>query len=220
MREGTSPLSYQWKFNNTNILNATNDTLVFNSVQASNTGLYSVSVTNAFGSTNSSNAVLTVLPNYSIVWSPIPSPRFVTTPFNVTIRALDTNDAVFTNFNNAVLLTSSNGVAINPNVSGNFTQGVWTGSITVTQVGRESYVLEGANRCRRQSIRPGKSHQCCSTAGDVDGGFRRYILYYVADNAFGICIGIHHEPVIRKLDTRCQSADSNWWPISRIDPDL
>jgi Concanavalin A-like lectin/glucanases superfamily/Immunoglobulin domain len=57
---GTSPLSYQWLFNNTNIITATNASLILNNVQVSQSGNYSVMVTNLGGSTLSSNAVLTV----------------------------------------------------------------------------------------------------------------------------------------------------------------
>ena len=58
---GTAPLSYQWYFNtNTAVLNATNATLTLTNVQLSNAGYYRVAITNAFGSTNSSNALLTV----------------------------------------------------------------------------------------------------------------------------------------------------------------
>jgi hypothetical protein len=59
---GTSPLTYQWSFNGTNIANATNAILTLNSAQFTNAGNYSVLVTNLFGSTNSANAILTVIP--------------------------------------------------------------------------------------------------------------------------------------------------------------
>jgi hypothetical protein len=57
---GTPPLHYQWSFNTTNIVGATNATLTLANVQLTNAGNYSVLVTNAYGSTNSVNAVLTV----------------------------------------------------------------------------------------------------------------------------------------------------------------
>jgi hypothetical protein len=40
---------------------------------------------------------------------------------------------LFTNFTGTALLGSTNGVAVTPPVSGNFTQGVWTGSVVVSQ---------------------------------------------------------------------------------------
>jgi len=57
---GTPPLSYQWSFNTTNIVGATNATLTLTNVQFSQTGNYTVLVTNLYGSTNSANALLTV----------------------------------------------------------------------------------------------------------------------------------------------------------------
>ncbi len=63
---GTLPLSYQWQLNHSNIpasanSTATNPVLVLTNVQAVEAGNYSVVVSNFFGSTNSSNALLTPL---------------------------------------------------------------------------------------------------------------------------------------------------------------
>ena len=58
---GTPPLSYQWSFNGTNLMGATNTTLTLTNVQFSQAGNYVLLVTNAFGSVLSSNASLTVL---------------------------------------------------------------------------------------------------------------------------------------------------------------
>ncbi len=57
---GTQPLAYQWSFNSAIIQGATNETLVLNDVALGAAGTYAVTVTNAFGSAASSNAVLTV----------------------------------------------------------------------------------------------------------------------------------------------------------------
>jgi hypothetical protein len=57
---GTPPLSYQWGFNGTNIAGATGTSLTLSNVQPAQAGTYSVQVTNAYGSTNSANAILTV----------------------------------------------------------------------------------------------------------------------------------------------------------------
>jgi uncharacterized repeat protein (TIGR03803 family) len=58
---GTPPFSYQWRYNGTNLLNATNAAYVIQAVAATNTGTYSVVVTNSAGSVTSSNALLTVI---------------------------------------------------------------------------------------------------------------------------------------------------------------
>ena len=57
---GSPPLAYQWRFNSTNIVNATNSVFQISNAQISNAGNYTVLVTNAYGSQTSSVAVLTV----------------------------------------------------------------------------------------------------------------------------------------------------------------
>jgi uncharacterized protein YpmS len=71
---GAAPLAYQWQFNNTNILNATGTTYTISSVKTTNAGNYTVTVTNLYGSTTSTAAVLTVV-----------TPPYITTqPANAT----------------------------------------------------------------------------------------------------------------------------------------
>ncbi len=53
--------NYQWQFNGQNIFNATNATLILNSVTASNDGGYSVVVWNTYGFATSTTASLAVL---------------------------------------------------------------------------------------------------------------------------------------------------------------
>ena len=63
---GTSPLIYQWQVNGTNLMDggqfdgATSNILTITSAQLTNSGTYTVSITNLAGSATSSNAVLTV----------------------------------------------------------------------------------------------------------------------------------------------------------------
>lgn len=57
---GSEPFSYQWKFNNADILNATNSSYTRPNVQLSDSGNYQVIVSNSVGFTPSSVAVLTV----------------------------------------------------------------------------------------------------------------------------------------------------------------
>ena len=56
LANGTPPFSYQWSFNTTNIVGATNATLTLPSAQLTNAGLY-VAVSNTVTSVLSSNAV-------------------------------------------------------------------------------------------------------------------------------------------------------------------
>ena len=59
---GTAPLTYQWKFNATNLLFGTNATLVLTNVTMAQPGPYFVIVTNAAGAATSSIASLAVYP--------------------------------------------------------------------------------------------------------------------------------------------------------------
>jgi hypothetical protein len=133
--DGTPALHYQWHFNDTNdIPNATNSTFTILDVHLTNGGTYSVTVTNAFGSTLSSNATLTVGPLLDhFGWGPIPSPRFAHAPFPVTIVAQDSTNGVFPYFAGTVQVTSTNGVPVSPAVSADFTNGIWTGALTISQ---------------------------------------------------------------------------------------
>ncbi len=67
---GSSPLSYQWVFNGTNLLGFTSDTLLLGSAQPAQAGSYSVTITNLAGSVLSTNAVLTVVTPPSILSQP------------------------------------------------------------------------------------------------------------------------------------------------------
>ena len=58
---GTPQLNYQWQFNGTNLVNATNTSLIIANAQYTNQGNYDVIVTNLYGSVISSNAFLTII---------------------------------------------------------------------------------------------------------------------------------------------------------------
>ncbi len=64
---GLEPLSYQWRFNGTNILSATDSSFTRFNVQLSDAGNYSVQVTNEAGALVSQNALLTVVTN-ALYW--------------------------------------------------------------------------------------------------------------------------------------------------------
>lgn len=84
---GTAPLSYQWLFNTNTVLDAqTNSDLTLTNLQVSDAGMYSVVVTNSYGSVTSEVAQLTVnLPT---------APSIVTQPQSQTV--LPGQSAIFT----------------------------------------------------------------------------------------------------------------------------
>jgi Tol biopolymer transport system component len=63
---GENPLSYQWKFYGNDIDRATNSTLVISNVTPEKLGGYYVTITNAFGSTNSAFAMLNMYPYLNV----------------------------------------------------------------------------------------------------------------------------------------------------------
>src|SRR5438034_9397355 len=71
---GTAPLFYQWRKDGVPIAGATNDQIVLAHAQFSDTGSYSVVVSNAEDSVTSTDALLTVNPSkggdldYSFAW--------------------------------------------------------------------------------------------------------------------------------------------------------
>jgi hypothetical protein len=67
---GPGPQRYQWRFNNGNINNATNRTLVRNNVGAANDGTYVVVVSNSSGSVTSAPAILSVITQPFITTQP------------------------------------------------------------------------------------------------------------------------------------------------------
>ena len=60
--QANAPLSYQWCFNGTNLLGATDSSLTLSNVSLDQAGAYWVVASNRFGTVTSSNATLTVLP--------------------------------------------------------------------------------------------------------------------------------------------------------------
>ncbi len=65
---GSSPLQYQWQFNGTNIGGATHSVLNLPNISLTNLGSYRVAVSNAYGGTLSSNAVLSQTVSLLAAW--------------------------------------------------------------------------------------------------------------------------------------------------------
>ncbi len=88
---GTPPLAYQWQLNGTNLLDKTNASLFLTSVQLTNSGTYSVIITNSFGAI-ATNAALWV-EQFSLNTSP--SNLFMSTNgFQLTIDGILTTNPV------------------------------------------------------------------------------------------------------------------------------
>ncbi len=66
---GATPLTYQWRFNGTNLGFATNSSLIVTNAQLTNAGSYQVIITNASGSATSQTATLTIVTNAPIITS-------------------------------------------------------------------------------------------------------------------------------------------------------
>lgn len=59
---GQQPITYQWQFDGTNVLGATNSTLALSGIEPTNAGNYTVIVSNSFGSVSSTATGVRVLP--------------------------------------------------------------------------------------------------------------------------------------------------------------
>jgi hypothetical protein len=132
-------LQYQWVHDGIaladdgRITGAASTALAISNVVAADGGLYSVLVSNSWGSVLSSNATLQVYVIDRFAWDAIPSPRFIGVPFPVRLQAVDAGGAVIGLFQGSVALASTTGISVAPSVSGAFVLGTWTGSVTITQ---------------------------------------------------------------------------------------
>jgi len=89
----TQPVSYQWRYNGSNILNAVNRVLTLTNVPAASAGLYSVRVANPVATNFSAEAALFVNAPPVIIASP--SNQSVTLGSNVTFTVAATGTAPF-----------------------------------------------------------------------------------------------------------------------------
>ena len=65
---GTGPFSYQWSFNGTNILGATNATLTLTNLHPNQSGSYAATITTPYGTIASSGAIVTVMARNILVY--------------------------------------------------------------------------------------------------------------------------------------------------------
>jgi alpha-tubulin suppressor-like RCC1 family protein len=107
---GVGPFGYQWQFAGTNIPGATSSTLTLNNAQVSQSGVYDVIVTNAYGSATSSNALLAVTP-----WAAVQPTKEITAPGStVTFTALQGGLDASTTYQWLFMGTNLPGATTNP----------------------------------------------------------------------------------------------------------
>jgi hypothetical protein len=94
---GPTTITYQWQFDGTNIAGATNASLTLTNVQATNNGNYQVILTDASGSSVSSNAIFSLLEAPQILSNSLPAPstNWVTTAVELSVTATDSDTNSF-----------------------------------------------------------------------------------------------------------------------------
>jgi Immunoglobulin domain/PKD domain/Immunoglobulin I-set domain len=131
------PFSYQWLFNGTNIADATNATYNISDVQSNDDGAYSVIVSDAVASVNSSNANLTVV--YPIQITAQPASQILPSGSNVTftVVATGTTSGYQWYFDGAPLTDGGN-------VSGSMTATLTLANIQTNNSGNYTVVITNA----------------------------------------------------------------------------
>lgn len=124
---GSAPLSYQWRFNGTNIPGATASSYTRTNAQFAHSGNYDVVVSNAWGEDTSPVAVLEV--GVTPVWQTAFSDNFdVNTAANWRTNRSSTDTRVTFNYNYA-----ADGIPAAPNSTGGTTRGVkFEANLTLT----------------------------------------------------------------------------------------
>lgn len=85
--KGAGPFQYQWRFNGTNILGATNSSFALRLTRAAHAGAYQVRVSNALGSSFSSRATLSVLAPVPFAERHFPTNFYAGAKMRVTLSA-------------------------------------------------------------------------------------------------------------------------------------
>jgi hypothetical protein len=113
---GTTPLNYQWLFNAVKVSAATNSTLTLSNTQTTNSGNYSLIVTNSFGSVTSSAAWLLV---YSVQAAVFSDTFDANTAANWTFNKSSADTRVIFNYDYSTM-----GIPSAPNSTGGTTRGL------------------------------------------------------------------------------------------------
>ena len=97
-------------------------------------GTYNNTIAASVGSINGYASVTVVAPSLDhFTFQTIASPQYAGAPFQINITARDASGNLFTGYAGQATLSASVG-NITPNVTGNFSGGSWTGSVTLDQV--------------------------------------------------------------------------------------
>jgi polygalacturonase len=108
---GTTPITYQWDLNGAPVSGATLSNLNLTNVQFTNAGTYTLVASNSIGSTTSSNAVLTVLPNTPQL-PVIPATNFLITSYGAVGDGVTDNSGSIQNTINAAAAAGGGTVEI------------------------------------------------------------------------------------------------------------
>jgi hypothetical protein len=119
--DGSAPFFYQWEFAGAPIPGATRTSLTLTNVDLAHAGLYSVIITNAFGSVTT-GAVLTVTVEQPSITSPLTATGIQGVPFNYQITGLHTPTSFSALFlpNGLSLDSGSGAISGTPQESGMF----------------------------------------------------------------------------------------------------
>jgi hypothetical protein len=109
-----SDLSYQWQFNKSNLIGATNSTLILSNVFGTNDGFYGVTITNVGGTTNSTFAFLEVVDPW-INSQPTGQTYLAGQTIDLSVGAIGTGLAYQWTVNGANIAGATNSTFLSPN---------------------------------------------------------------------------------------------------------
>ncbi len=121
----TSPLTYQWQFDGTDLPGATRATLTITNVNLANSGNYALLASDSFGSALTSNALLTVVPALLTTESPDPSLYVANLTASITIGSDSTGvwfqwgvDTNYGHLTPAIIIQGVNALSISSLITG------------------------------------------------------------------------------------------------------
>jgi hypothetical protein len=177
---GSAPLSYQWQFNGTNLLNATNASLVLSNVQSSQAGNYLVQITNSVGATNSDSAVLTVVLPPTIVTQPQSQSVVSYHSASFTVAATGTGPLSYQWRKSGTNLINGG------NISGATTTNLNLASVTVADIGNYDVVVSNPYATSNSMVAVLSVAQTVLSIGSTNGMSGSTLTVPVLMNAVGV----------------------------------